>query len=237
MKLKAPLRPPSSGKQGHVTPKRKSGMTEVVHKLSIATRIGQAGCAARDLAQTVSESRTNYWASYVTDLTCPFLFAYLGMRHGWNWPSTILSFSSGVAVFSLIEYSIHRWLLHDPRSVLFQLHEAHHNNPEKHSAFFFPTSIVILTLVWLLLAKALHIQSASFFICGIATGYCYFGALHHLEHTTRINQIPFRWLQKRWAAHSVHHHLDRSNFGVITSFWDHVFGTQQNKKKRMRFGL
>ena len=47
-------------------------MIEVVHKLSIATKIGQAGCAARDLAQAVSESRINYWASYVTDLTCPF---------------------------------------------------------------------------------------------------------------------------------------------------------------------
>ncbi|MEO6816428.1 MAG: hypothetical protein ABI177_06985, partial [Edaphobacter sp.] len=168
-------------------------MIEVVHKRSIAMRMGRAGSAARDLAQAVTESRANYWASYVTDLSCPFLFAYLGMRHEWSWPSTILNFLSGVAVFSLIEYSIHRWLLHDPKSILFQLHEAHHHNPEKHSAFFFPTSIVTLTLVWLLLAKALHIQSASFLICGIATGYCYFGALHHLEHTTRINQIPFRW--------------------------------------------
>jgi sterol desaturase/sphingolipid hydroxylase (fatty acid hydroxylase superfamily) len=212
-------------------------MIEVVPKLSITTRIKQAGDAARDLAQAISKSRANYWASYVADFMCPFLFAHLGMRHGWKWPSTILSLLSGVAVFSLIEYSIHRWLLHDPRSVLFQLHEAHHRHPEKHSAFLFPTSIVVLTLVWLLLAKALHIQQASFFICGIAAGYCYFGALHHLEHTTRINQIPFRWLQKRWAAHSVHHHLDQSNFGVITSFWDYVFGTQQNKKKRMRFGL
>jgi hypothetical protein len=32
-------------------------------------------------ARAVSESRANYWASYVTDFTCPFLFAYLGMRH------------------------------------------------------------------------------------------------------------------------------------------------------------
>lgn len=207
---------------------------EVGHELSIAIRIRKIGCASSALVRTISESRTNYWASYVADFTCPFLFAYLGMGHQSGWPSIILSALSGLAMFSLIEYSIHRWLLHNPQSVLFHLHEAHHKNPEKPSAFLFPTSIVTLTLLWLLLTRGLHIQSASFFISGLAGGYCYFGALHHLEHTTRINQIPFRWLQKRWAAHSVHHRLDRSNFGVITSFWDYVFGTQQNKNKRMR---
>jgi sterol desaturase/sphingolipid hydroxylase (fatty acid hydroxylase superfamily) len=207
-------------------------MIDFGHELSIAMRIRQIGCASRTLARTISESSTNYWASYVTDFTCPFLFAYLGMRHESSWPSTILSSLFGLAVFSLIEYSIHRWLLHNPKSLLYHLHEAHHNNPEKPSAFLFPTSIVTLMLIWLFLTRALRFQSASFFICGLACGYCYFGALHHFEHTTRINQIPFRWLQKRWAAHSVHHRLDQSNFGVITSFWDYVFRTQQTQSKR-----
>jgi sterol desaturase/sphingolipid hydroxylase (fatty acid hydroxylase superfamily) len=211
-------------------------MIEAGHELSVATRLRQIGYAARDAAHAVSESRTNYWASYLTDFTCPFLFAYLGMRHRASWPSSMVSFLSGLVAFSLIEYSIHRWLLHNPNSILFDLHEAHHNKPEKPSAFFFPTSVVTLMLVWLFFDRALHVESASFFICGVASGYCYFGALHHLEHTTRINQLPFRWLQKRWAAHSVHHRLDQSNFGVISSFWDYVFRThyRHNKQKHSR---
>ena len=212
-------------------------MIRVRRKRSLVPRMGEVGSITRDLAHVVAKSRINYWASYVTDFTCPLLFAYMGTQHHCNWLSAILSFSSGLTVFSLIEYSVHRWILHAPGNFLFRLHESHHNIPEERSAFFFPTSIVTLTLGWLLLDQALDLHYASFFICGVASGYCYFGILHHVEHTARINQIPFRWLQKRWAAHSVHHRLNHHNFGVITSFWDFVFGTHQSSKKRQRLKL
>ena len=140
----------------------------------------------------------------------------------------------GVAVFSLVEYSIHRWLLHDPRRALYALHAAHHHDAEKLTAFFFPTSILVLVPLWLLLNYALHLHHSAYFLCGFSAGYFYFGVLHHVEHTTRINHLPFRWLKSRWAAHSVHHHLDQTNFGVMTSFWDYAFGTLQSQVKRRR---
>ncbi len=209
-------------------------MAEVLNEFAVAARMRQFASGAWQFLMAVPESRMNYWASYITDFSCPIVFAYLGMRHGANWAMSMSSFLSGLAAFSLVEYSIHRWLLHDERSVLFRLHEAHHKNPAKLTAFFFPTSIVILSVAWLLLMRVFHLHTASFFICGFAVGYCYFGVLHHVEHTSRINQLPFRWLQKRWAAHSVHHRLDYRNFGVITSFWDHVFGTQRMQGNRRR---
>jgi sterol desaturase/sphingolipid hydroxylase (fatty acid hydroxylase superfamily) len=192
----------------------------------------QVGDASRSLLRTLSRSRANYWASYVVDFSCPLLFGYLGLRHQTSWPSIIISSLSGLFLFSLVEYSIHRWLLHDPRSVLFESHEAHHIHPEKVAAFLFPTSFLVLMPIWLFLTDVLRIHGASFFLCGFSAGYFYFGALHHLEHTTRINQIPFRWLQGRWAAHSVHHRLDHTNYGVMTSFWDYVFKTHQKQIKR-----
>jgi sterol desaturase/sphingolipid hydroxylase (fatty acid hydroxylase superfamily) len=209
-------------------------MTQAGDELGIAASIRRIRDTSGSLVAAISESRFNYWASYVTDFSCVVLFAYLGIRYGQSWPSIVISSICGMAVFTLVEYSIHRWLLHDPRSSLYHLHEAHHNHPETPSAFLFPTSIVVLTLVWLFLIHVVHMQSASFFLAGVSAGYCYFGTLHHVEHTTRINQIPFRWLQKRWAAHSVHHHIEENNFGVITSFWDYVFGTHQKQNKRKR---
>ena len=209
-------------------------MMRVRRKQSLVADIGSIGSITRSVAQVVSKSRLNYWASYVTDSRCPLLFAYLATRHHWNWPSAVFSFLSGWIVFSLVEYSVHRWLLHAWEGLLFRLHESHHDHPEEPSAFFFPTSIVTLTMVWLLLDRTFRLDRASFFICGVASGYCYFGILHHLEHTTRINRIPFRGLQRRWAAHSVHHCLDHNNFGVVTSFWDCVFKTHQSSKKRQR---
>ena len=207
-------------------------MIQFGENLDIAIRFTQIGDASRSLVRAISKSRFNYWASYVVDFGCIVLFAYLGLSRQPNWPSTIVASLFGVAVFTLVEYSIHRWLLHDPRSILFQAHEAHHLDPEKPSAFLFPASFLVLMPIWAILAALLRIPGASFFLCGFSAGYFYYGALHHFEHTSRINQIPFRWLQKRWAAHSVHHHLDDRNFGVMTSFWDYVFKTHQKHSKR-----
>jgi sterol desaturase/sphingolipid hydroxylase (fatty acid hydroxylase superfamily) len=209
-----------------------SKMIDFGDKLDAETSSRQMGEASRSLLRTISKSRINYWASYVVDFSCPVLFGILGLRHQPTWLSAVVSFVFGFFVFTLVEYSIHRWLLHDPRSVLYQAHEAHHLDPEKPSAFLFPASFVVLMPIWWLLTDVLHIHGASFFLCGFSAAYFYYGALHHFEHTTRINQIPFRWLQGRWAAHSVHHRLDNTNFGVMTSFWDYVFGTSQKQAKR-----
>jgi sterol desaturase/sphingolipid hydroxylase (fatty acid hydroxylase superfamily) len=199
--------------------------------VGIAMRLRRIVPAVGSLVNDISESRANYWASYAVDLSCPLLFAYLGLRRPVWWPAAVVTFLAGLILFTFVEYAIHRWLLHNPNSALSHLHAVHHNFPEKPSAFLFPASIVILVPVWFLLTW-LHFPAASFFLCGFSGGYFYFGMLHHFEHTTRINQIPFRWLQTRWAAHSVHHRIDQSNFGVMTSFWDYVFGTQQRQQKR-----
>jgi sterol desaturase/sphingolipid hydroxylase (fatty acid hydroxylase superfamily) len=206
-------------------------MIEVEDQAS-AGALKRFAAASGQVVARISESRLNYVASYVTDFSCPILFTWLGVRHGQSPLSMLITGTFGLATFTLVEYSIHRWLLHDPRSSLYHLHDAHHKHPETPAAFLFPTSVVVLMLVWWLLTSVLHVHSASGFLDGLSAGYCYFGALHHFEHTTRINQIPFRWLQGRWAAHSVHHHIDETNFGVMTSFWDYVFGTHQSQRKR-----
>jgi sterol desaturase/sphingolipid hydroxylase (fatty acid hydroxylase superfamily) len=179
----------------------------------------------------ICESRLNYWAAYVTDVSCPCIFAYLGMHQSSSWPAAILSCLLGLFFFTLVEYAIHRWLLHDRRSVLFYLHHAHHSSPEKTAAFLFPTSVLLFLPIWCLLTWGLHLHWASFFLMGLSGGYVYFDTIHHIEHTVRVNQIPFRWLKKRWAFHRVHHRIEQSNFGVTTSLWDHVFGTHQKRLK------
>lgn len=207
-------------------------MIDFGDELDIALRVKQMSYASRSLVRTISQSRANYWLSYVVDFICPVLFAYLGVRRHPGVASVVIGWLLGVFAFTLAEYSIHRWLLHDPRSILFQAHEAHHLHPEKPSAFLFPASFLVLMPIWAVLVLVLRIPGASFFLCGFSAAYFYYGALHHFEHTTRINQIPFRWLQGRWAAHSVHHKRDNRNYGVMTSFWDHVFKTHQKYRKQ-----
>ena len=89
-----------------------------------------------------------------------------------------------------------------------------------------------VALVWWGLAAAAGPVIASFFWCGFLTGYVAHGAVHHLEHSIRITALPFRWMQRRWAVHAVHHRLVGTNFGVTTSFWDRVFGTHYQSRRR-----
>ena len=207
-------------------------MIEVGTALRITERVRQIGSTTGSMVGAICESRINYWAAYACDFSCPCIFAYLGMHHASSWPAITFSALVGLIFFSLIEYVVHRWLLHDRRSLLFYLHDAHHNNPERTSAFLFPTSLLLLMPAWFLLTRGLHFQQAVYFLMGLSCGYFYFDTLHHVEHTIRINQIPFRWLQKTWAFHSVHHRIERTNFGVITPFWDYVFGTHYKQIRR-----
>jgi hypothetical protein len=89
-------------------------MIEVDDRQGIASRIRQFSAASGSVVAAIAESRLNYWASYVTDFSCPLLFAWLGIRHGQTWPSMVISATFGLAVFTLVEYSIHRFLLHNP---------------------------------------------------------------------------------------------------------------------------
>lgn len=205
---------------------------ESVEQLDMATELNQAVAAPETLLSRMSKSPANLWASYVVDSSGPVLFAYLGLRHHLGWHSNLMNALAGFVVFTLVEYAIHRWLLHNPKCFLFPLHEAHHHDPHAVSAGLFFTSLVVLMPVWALLTMVLGWQGGSFFLCGLSAGNLYFGLIHQLEHSIRINQIPFRWMQGRWAAHSVHHKLDNTNFGVMTSFWDYVFGTHQKQAKR-----
>ncbi len=186
----------------------------------------------RTFLQTVSESRLNYAAAFVADFTSIWIFGYLGMRELFSWRSAAVVWSIGFALFSLAEYSIHRWLLHNPKTFLFPLHDAHHRDPHMPASSFFLTGMVVLAIVWSLLRYGLGFREAGFFISGFAAAYSYYGIFHHVEHSTRIHQIPFRWMQKTWAAHSVHHRLQETNFGVTSSFWDHVFKTHHKSKPR-----
>ena len=110
-------------------------MIELGDELNEGSVAGQVGYDARSLLSTISQSRFNYWAAYVVDFSCILLFGYLGLRHHPGWASDVVNFAFGVTVFTLIEYSIHRWLLHNPKCFFFALHDAHHKHPEETAAF------------------------------------------------------------------------------------------------------
>jgi sterol desaturase/sphingolipid hydroxylase (fatty acid hydroxylase superfamily) len=186
------------------------------------------------LLRAVVESRFNYAASYAIDLACPLVLGYLAFRQTPGWAVGIACVGAGLGVFSFAEYAIHRWLFHARSGVMGAMHQAHHDTPHDHVALPCVTSVAVAVLAWQALSAVVDPGKAGFFLCGLMSGYLYYGALHHFEHSIRITAVPFRWLQRRWAMHSVHHRMAHTNYGVTTSVWDRVFATHHRSRRRAR---
>jgi 4-hydroxysphinganine ceramide fatty acyl 2-hydroxylase len=188
----------------------------------------------RDLLRAITGSRANYRASYAIDLLCPLILGYLGFREATTagWLVSIASAALGLIAFSFVEYAIHRWLFHGLSGAVGAMHQAHHDAPHGHTALPCITGAVVAVSAWSVLRVIVGSAIACCFLCGLLSGYVYYAALHHLEHRVRLTAVPFRWLQRRWAMHAVHHRLADTNFGVTTSLWDRVFGTHYQSRVR-----
>ncbi|HEY6640880.1 sterol desaturase family protein [Povalibacter sp.] len=186
----------------------------------------------RHMFRVIAASRVNYWLAYATDFACAAAFGYLGMRAGGAWYVAFAGLSSGAFAFSFVEYVLHRWAFHSGSLLSGELHASHHHHPRQPSALPFWSSAVSAPAFFWLLTQFMSAHVAHFALCGFFAAYLSYGVLHHLQHSIRIKDIPFRWLRRKWAAHAVHHGRADVNFGVMTSLWDRVFGTYRAVAQR-----
>ncbi len=73
-------------------------------------------------------------------------------------------------------------------------------------------------------------QFADGFVTGALIGYAAYMIVHHATHHWRIE--PGHWLYAARVRHMAHHYHDEANFGIVTGFWDWVFGTTGKRRNR-----
>jgi sterol desaturase/sphingolipid hydroxylase (fatty acid hydroxylase superfamily) len=169
-------------------------------------------------------------SSYFADLIfCPLLasglsvFALARLTLGGviEW---FLMVAAGAALWTLIEYVMHRTVYH--RIPLFErYHEVHHADPRAYVGAppMLGTSIVFL--VSFLPLAAFSPVLASAISVGMLAGYSVYMIVHHACHFW--TPASRGYLRRVRLHHAVHHFRDgNGNFGVSTSFWDDVFGTR-----------
>lgn len=136
------------------------------------------------------------------------------------------SFAFGVAMWTLVEYLVHRVGFHHRRSprVVSSEHRMHHRDPLATSlpkrlmghaavgAASSPTYLLVRT------------PGSLFRWLGFAGGYVAYETTHW-----RIHHMPHTVSATRRHHHLVHHARSRTNFGVTTRAWDHVLGTNQRR--------
>jgi sterol desaturase/sphingolipid hydroxylase (fatty acid hydroxylase superfamily) len=141
-----------------------------------------------------------------------------------DWAFALGAVVVGFLLWSLVEYLLHRYVLHHIKWVKDQ-HDVHHRDqmalvgtPTWFSLLVFLTFV---TLPMLLIASA---DVALGLTGGMMIGYLCYVTAHYGMHHWRIRPSSYMGGLKR--RHALHHHYDdRGNFGVTSGFWDYVFRT------------
>jgi cyclopropane-fatty-acyl-phospholipid synthase len=142
----------------------------------------------------------------------------------------------GMALWSLLEYLLHRHVLHG-LAPFSHWHAQHHLRPKALIASPTVLSLSLFVLLgslpawWLLGAWA-----ALALTLGLLTSYLLYGLTHHLSHHGSPAWLRrSAWISQRRVRHAMHHaahHIAARgdtckpcHFGVSSSVWDTVFGT------------
>jgi sterol desaturase/sphingolipid hydroxylase (fatty acid hydroxylase superfamily) len=115
----------------------------------------------------------------------------------------------GVVVWTLMEYVVHRYVLHGfaPKR-----HGMHHANPDG----------PVLTVFWQVWAcfALVYLIAGGAFLAGALFAYAWYLFVHYCAHHGP-HKLPLALLKH----HKNHHRFASRNYGVSTTLWDHVFGT------------
>jgi 4-hydroxysphinganine ceramide fatty acyl 2-hydroxylase len=134
---------------------------------------------------------------------------------------TVAVFVAGLLSWTLLEYVIHGWMGHLYNTFVTPIHAAHHRDP--HAVFaikaWWPTAAMLALLLGLF-----GLAPGVFFYLGLLGGFVAYEALHYRIHFAS-HLMPF---EQGLRGHHLVHHLRRPMMclGVVTSFWDKVFGTE-----------
>ncbi len=134
--------------------------------------------------------------------------ALLAMTHFRMSGGTAL-FVGGVLGWTLAEYLVHRFVLHNLAPYQ---HGQHHAKP----------GVAVLSIswqIWVCFAVAYLIAGGAF-VAGALIAYAWYLFVHHCSHHGP-DKLPLPLLKH----HQIHHRFASRNYGVSTTLWDHVFGT------------
>ncbi len=142
----------------------------------------------------------------------------------------IIAALAGMFGWSLLEYLLHRFLGHEPRTRPnpFATEHVRHHIEGDYFAPNWKKGLSAVIVVALLVGPGVALAGVApgvAFALGFAATYVGYEVIHRRNHTH-----PGRGPYGRWARrHHFHHHFGnpRSNHGVTTPLWDWVFGTHE----------
>lgn len=173
-------------------------------------------------------SRTNTYAAVGTYIVVAALsFGYGSIYLELSLLAKLGLLMSGLLLFSLTEYLVHRYVYHFKkigpfRNRAYDLHDFHHHHPKDKKRLAMPIPVAILIALFLL--AVFRIAAGHFgqlLFSGFMLGYAGYLLLHYLIHILGpVNRV----MKYLWIHHSVHHFKDDHRaYGVSSPLWDWIF--------------
>jgi 4-hydroxysphinganine ceramide fatty acyl 2-hydroxylase len=194
--------------------------------------------------------RLSYTSWYVVPLfwipiALYFWSFYLKSIYGLYNPVTFIKcatlFQTGLVLWSLIEYSVHRFAFHIDEKLPnwnwilklhFLLHGVHHKVPNDPYRLVMPPALMSL-LVYIgynffkkLILFWIPDDMFKAILGSVLIGYVMYDMIHYSGHHFKSSDKSYFGLMRRY--HMKHHFMSKGyqkGFGITTKFWDYIFKT------------
>ncbi len=157
------------------------------------------------------------------------LTAYLGMQEI-TVPAFIFTFIGGILLWTITEYTIHRWAFHfHPKSdtgkkIHFLVHGIHHDYPRDATRLVMPllVSVPLASLFYFIFSLIFGVYHLVVF-SGFVLGYVSYDSIHYATHHLPMKSRIGNFLR---VYHLRHHYEDENTaYGVSNPLWDYIFRT------------
>ena len=142
----------------------------------------------------------------------------------------ILTVLGGVLLWTIFEYSFHRWGFHFPaksergKKIIHLIHGIHHDYPRDHTRLVMPlmVSIPLATLFYFIFLFVFGVYHFNVF-AGFIIGYMLYDFIHYATHHYKMTSRLGRFLKE---YHLRHHYTDSETaYGISSPLWDYLFRT------------
>ncbi|KAH7661091.1 Sphingolipid fatty acid hydroxylase protein [Dioscorea alata] len=178
-----------------------------------------------------SLTRTVWWAIPTIWLPVVCWFVFMSYRIGHSPSELVLMVVGGVVLWTLIEYTLHRFLFHIKtksywaNTFHYLIHGCHHKHPMDGLRLVFPPAATAILCIpfWNLVRLISTPSTTPAIFAGGLLGYVMYDCTHYYLHHGQPAKDPARGLKRYHLNH--HFRIQNKGFGITSPLWDHIFGT------------
>ncbi|KAL5577779.1 hypothetical protein UlMin_019478 [Ulmus minor] len=176
-------------------------------------------------------TRTVWWVIPLVWLPVVCWCVLVSFQTGLTPSQIALTVVCGIFIWTLLEYSLHRFLFHMKttsywgNTIHYLLHGCHHKHLTDGLRLVFPpvATAILCVPFWALIRLLSTKSTAPALFGGGLLGYVMYDVTHYYLHHGK----PSKGLTKSLKRYHLSHHFRVQNvgFGITSSLWDRVFGT------------